>query len=48
MTLNASPKAEENWLLYLPSLKFAYNAMPHSITGLQPYELMFDCKAPTV
>ena len=37
-----------NWLLYLPSLIFAYNAMPHSTTGYQPYELMFVCKAPTI
>ena len=22
--------------------------MPHSITGYQPYELMFSCKAPTI
>ena len=37
-----------NWPLYLPSLVFAYNAMPHSVPGYQPYELMFRHKAPTV
>ena len=31
---------------YLPSLVFDYNATPHASTGLQPYELMFGCKAP--
>ena len=35
-----------NWPNYLPSLVFAYNATPHVSTGLQPYELMFRCKAP--
>ena len=35
-----------NWPVYLPLLVFAYNATPHSTTGLQPYELMFGCKAP--
>ena len=38
----------ENWLLHIPSLVFTYNVMPHSITGFQPYELMFGCKAATV
>ena len=37
-----------NWPLHLFSLGFAYNATPHSVTGYQPYELMFGCKAPTV
>ena len=37
-----------NWPLHLPSLVFAYNAMPHSVNGYQPYELMFGHKAPTV
>ena len=27
---------------------FAYNAMPHSVTSYQPYELMFGHKASTV
>ena len=38
----------DNWLLHLPSLIFVYNAMPHSTTGYQPYELMFGHKAPTI
>ena len=32
----------------MSSLVFAYNAMPHSVTGYQPYKLMFGHKAPTV
>ena len=34
--------------VYIPSLVFAYNVTPHSITGYQPYELMFGFKVPTV
>ena len=34
------------WSTYLPSLLFTYNAMPHSTTGYQPYELMFSHKTP--
>ena len=37
-----------NWPMHLSSLVFAYNATAHSVTGYQPYELMFSCKAPTV
>ena len=35
-----------NWPIYLPSLVYIYNTRPHSITGFQPYELMFGYKAP--
>ena len=45
-TLDKQQKA--NWPLHLSSLVFAYNATPHSVTGYQPYELMFGCKAQTV
>ena len=45
-TLDKVQKA--NWPLHLSSLLFAYNATPHSVTGYQPYELMFGHKAPTV
>ena len=43
-----SKEQKDNWPLHLPSLVFAYNAMPHSTTGYQPYELMFGHKAPTI
>ena len=43
-----SKEQKNNWPLHLPSLVFAYNAMPHDTTGYQPYELMFGHKAPTV
>ena len=45
-TLDKEQKAK--WPLHLSSLVFAYGATPHSVTGYQPYELMFGCKAPTV
>ena len=35
-----------NWPTYVPSLVYAYNSTPHALTGFQPYELMFGCKAP--
>ena len=35
-----------NWLVYLPSLVFAYNSTPHASTGFQPYKLMFGHKGP--
>ena len=43
-----SKEQKDNWPLHLPSLVFASNAMLHSTTGYQPYELMFGCKAPTI
>ena len=47
--LKSLPKGQKsNWLLHLPSLIFAYNAMSHDTTVYQPYELMFGCKAPTM
>ena len=47
--LQSLPKEQKScWPLHVPSLVFAYNAMPHSVTGYQPYELMFGQKPPTV
>ena len=47
--LQSLPKEQKScWPLYVPSLVFAYNATPHSVTGYQPYELMFGQKAPTI
>ena len=47
--LKSIPKDQKSsWPLHLPSLVFAYNAMPHNTTGYRPYELMFWCKAPTI
>ena len=43
-----SKEQKDNWPLHLPSWVFAYNAMLHSTTGYQPYELRFGCKAPTI
>ena len=37
-----------DWPSQVPSLVLGYNAMPHSITGYEPYELMFGCKTPTI
>ena len=40
--LKSLPKEQKsNWPLHLPSLVFAYNAMPHDTTSYQPYMLMF-------
>ena len=36
-----------NWPAHLNALVFAYNATPNSTTGLQPYQLIFGCKAQT-
>ena len=36
---------KSNWPAHLPALTFAYNAIPHSTMGYQPYELMFGRKA---
>ena len=47
--LESLPKEQKSrWPLHVLSLVFAYNAMPHSVTAYQPYELMFGQKAPTV
>ena len=45
---NIGKEQKLNWPLHLSSLVFAYNAMPHSVTGYQPYKLIFSHKAPTV
>ena len=47
--LQSLPKEQKScWSLHVPSLVFAYNATHHSITGYQPYELMFGQKAPAI
>ena len=47
--LQSLPKEQKShWPLHVPSLVLTYNATPHSITGYQPYELMFGCKALTI
>ena len=47
--LQSLPKEQKSfWPLHVPLLVFAYNAMPRSVTGLQPYELMFGQKASIV
>ena len=47
--LQILPKEQKSCCpLHVPSLVFTYNAMPHSITGYQAYELMFWHKAPTI
>ena len=47
--LKTLPKEQKvNWSLHVPSLVFAYNGMPHNVTGFQPYELMFGYKALTI
>ena len=43
-----SKEQKDNWPLHLSSLVFIYNATPHSMTGYQPYELMFGHKVPTI
>ena len=47
--LQSLPKEQKScWPLHVPLLVFAYNAIPLSITGYQPYEVMFGCKASTI
>ena len=47
--LQSLPKEQKScWPLHIPSLVFAYNATPQSITGYQPYELIFRCKTPVI
>ena len=42
------PKDQKpNWPAHLRAWVFVYNAMPHSTTGYQPYQLMDGCKAQT-
>ena len=48
-TFEISPKGTKScWPLHVSLLVFAYNDMPHSVMGYQPYELMFGLKAPAV
>ena len=46
--LKTLPKDQElNWPAYIVALVFAYNAMPHSTTGYQPYQLICGHKSQT-
>ena len=48
LLLKTLPKDQKpNWPAHLRALVFAYNAMPHSTTGYQLYQLMFGPKAQT-
>ena len=39
--LQTLPKEQKScWPLHVPSLVLTYNAMPHSITGYQPYDII--------
>ena len=47
--LQSLPKEQKScWPLHVPLLVFTYNATLHSITGCQPYKLMFGHKAPII
>ena len=39
---------KSNWPVHLPSLVFGYNAILHSTTSCQPYELILGYKASTI
>ena len=46
--LKTLPKDQNpNWPAHVSALVFVCNAMPHSTTGYQSYQLMFRCKAQT-
>ena len=47
--LQSLPREQKScWPLHVPSLLFTYNAIPHNITGYQPYKFMFGHKAHAV
>ena len=48
LLLTFDKEQKSNWPLHVPSVVFAYNAMPHSVPGYQSYELMFGQEAPSV
>ena len=45
---NCGQGAKTNLAFAFSIFGICLNALPHSVTGHQPYELMFGCKAPTV
>ena len=48
MLKSLEPESKLDWPRFLASVVFAYNCTPHSVTGLQPYELMFGRSVPTL
>lgn len=47
LLITLEDEKKKNWPKFVQGLVFAYNATPHTVTGYQPYHLMFGRKAQT-